>query len=173
MNYTISNIKASLKIVKCNLELLQLSCQKRGIPAKKYPNFLVIHDNHKYTIFKKGAGKGQHINITKIKSFEDIHTALFRLNDLLATRFAVGDMIIDNITATSNLGKKIDLCSFLRAHSSLNIAYNAESFPGAFIRFSCATVILFSSGKLVIVGAKSCKAVEQTLEEICVCMQTL
>ena len=48
-----------------------------------------------------------------------------------------------------------------------NIKYNNEKFPGVFLKFKIGTVILFHSGKLVIVGCKNIENIECLISKIC------
>ena len=65
---------------------------------------------------------------------------------------------VRNIVATANLGFKPNLDSIYRAEG-VQIIYEPEQFPGAIISLtlsekSKATILLFSSGKIVCVGLK-------------------
>lgn len=66
---------------------------------------------------------------------------------------------IQNIVATVDLGKIVDIEEFLHniQNEQIRVVYEPEQFPGAIVKFpvdrgSMATVLLFSSGKLVCVG---------------------
>lgn len=79
---------------------------------------------------------------------------------------------IQNIVATTNLNTEIDLERFLvniwRAQG-VRVKYEPEQFPGAIIKLpvaqgSKATILLFSTGKLVCVGLKDYKNVHTAIE---------
>ncbi|MGE5863209.1 MAG: hypothetical protein ACM31H_05500 [Nitrososphaerales archaeon] len=62
--------------------------------------------------------------------------------------------VVRNIVATWNIGKKIDLNSV--AGVLTKCVYEPEQFPDLIINISqSCTFLIFSSGKIVIAGAKS------------------
>jgi transcription initiation factor TFIID TATA-box-binding protein len=70
-----------------------------------------------------------------------------------------GPVKIQNIVATADIGFEPNLDSVERVEGA-QIIYEPEQFPGAIIRFtlsekSKATILLFSSGKIVCVGLRS------------------
>ena len=100
-----------------------------------------------------------HCNVTKIKSLIDIPNALDELAQFLPNA-KVEKESVDNITATTSLNTKINLnLLFLRLKQSYNVKYNIQKFPAIFVRYpvgeSQVTLFIFSSGKVVCVGAKS------------------
>ena len=85
-----------------------------------------------------------------------------------------GTTKIRNIVATANLGFKPNLDSISRG-KGVQVIYEPEQFPGAIIDLilsekSKATILLFSSGKIVCVGLKDRKdiaiAIHRLLEII-------
>ena len=57
---------------------------------------------------------------------------------------------LDNVTATYDIGYKLILDKSTACFSKCN--YNIERFPGMHVKYKSATVIVFSSGKLNILG---------------------
>jgi len=102
-----------------------------------------------------------HVNLTGVKEFCFFHSIIFDLNKILFTQdwCVIIDIRIDNITASFNFNKQIDLKYLKQTYS--NVKYNSERFPGLFFKFNTGTAILFSSGKINIVG---CKNTETILE---------
>lgn len=77
---------------------------------------------------------------------------------------------IQNIVATADLGLKPNLDSIERVEG-VQVIYEPEQFPGAIIRFtlsekSKATILLFSSGKIVCVGLKDRKDVDSAIHHL-------
>ena len=77
---------------------------------------------------------------------------------------------IQNIVATADLGFEASLESIKPARG-VNIIYEPEQFPGAIISFllsneSKATILLFSSGKIVCVGLKNQEDVTNAIHRI-------
>jgi len=61
---------------------------------------------------------------------------------------------VDNIMATFSFPHSLSLQN-LAINQFHNVAkYNCETFPGLFIKYKEGTVILFHSGKVVIVGCR-------------------
>ena len=147
---SISNIKISLIIKNINLDLTQFK-------LKKFSNFCVLQDKFSYIIFKKSKTKLTHINITKIRCFCEIDESIKHFFDLFKIPFDYfHSMSIDNITITGKVNRKINLLDFIQKNSDLSISHNPEKFPGLFVKFKGkGTLILFSSGSYVIIGAKS------------------
>jgi transcription initiation factor TFIID TATA-box-binding protein len=75
---------------------------------------------------------------------------------------------IDNIIATTNLNRKLNLVDISSRKKFTNIKYNNEKFPGLFVKFNIGTAIIFHSGKIVIVGSKSIENIECVLNLILV-----
>lgn len=78
---------------------------------------------------------------------------------------------IQNIVATADLGFEPTLDSIERAEGRLHIIYEPEQFPGAIIRFTIsektkATILLFSSGKIVCVGLKDRKDIDTAISHL-------
>lgn len=77
---------------------------------------------------------------------------------------------IRNIVATADLGFEPELDSIERVEGA-QIIYEPEQFPGAIIRFtlsekSKATILLFSSGKIVCVGLRERKDIDVAIHRL-------
>ncbi len=57
--------------------------------------------------------------------------------------------------------RNLNLSDISKTCNFKNLKYNNEKFPGLFVKFETGTVILFHSGKLVIVGCKTEKDIYQ------------
>ncbi|MFH1802326.1 MAG: TATA-box-binding protein [archaeon] len=73
---------------------------------------------------------------------------------------------IQNIVATTSLGKPVSLTKLARTRS--NTEYNPEQFPGLVLRVKepKSAVLVFSSGNLVCTGTKSVAQVKQVIEAV-------
>src|SRR3990167_4298967 len=76
------------------------------------------------------------------------------------------DLKIQNIVATTSLGKPVSLTKLARTHS--NTEYNPEQFPGLVLRVKepKSAVLVFSSGNLVCTGTKSVAQVKQVIDAV-------
>ena len=73
---------------------------------------------------------------------------------------------IQNIVATTSLGKPVSLTKLARTHS--NTEYNPEQFPGLVLRIKepKSAVLVFSSGNLVCTGTKSVGQVKEVIQQV-------
>ena len=73
---------------------------------------------------------------------------------------------IQNIVATTSLGKPVSLNKLARTQS--NTEYNPKQFPGLVLRIKepKSAVLVFSSGNLVCTGTKSVGQVKQVIEAV-------
>ena len=135
----------------------------RDIFIKQYNNFNVIKNKYAYIIFTKSKIRQKfHVNITKIPSFDHVPKAIEELKNIIENPFSVEDIKIENITCLHILNKEINLIEVFRNISSSNFSkdiiharYNPEKFPGMFIKLRKCSILLFSSGKMVVIGATS------------------
>jgi len=77
---------------------------------------------------------------------------------------------IQNIVATADLGFEPELDSIERVEGA-QIIYEPEQFPGAIIRFTLsektkATILLFSSGRIVCVGLRERKDIDVAVHRL-------
>lgn len=165
MMFRIRNIKISLKVKPIVLNNAIIKLQNKGIIVNTYSNFLTFKaDNYTYVVFKKGHTKHTHINITQIPSIKSIRRAIEIVKKCLECK--VINYKTDNIIATSDLRKPICLIDIINKKCFEKIKYNNEIFPGLFIKFSTGTVIIFHSGKIVIVGCKNQKSIQWIIETV-------
>ncbi|MBS3098611.1 TATA-box-binding protein [Candidatus Pacearchaeota archaeon] len=73
---------------------------------------------------------------------------------------------IQNIVATTSLGKPVSLTKLARTQS--NTEYNPEQFPGLVLRIPKpkSAVLVFSSGNLVCTGTKSVSQVREVIDKV-------
>ena len=73
---------------------------------------------------------------------------------------------IQNIVATTSLGKPVSLTKLARTHS--NTEYNPEQFPGLVLRIKDpkSAVLVFSSGNIVCTGTKSVAQVKEVINQV-------
>ena len=150
----ISNIKISFKLLTWDLQNIKSICMKKSILVKDYLNYIVFTEKYTSIIFKQSQNQSNHVNVTKIKSINTIQNSILHLGNILNANLENITYTIDNITASGKLSCEVNLENFLKNNLELKTSYNIEKFPGLFIKQKSGTIILFSSGKFVIVGAK-------------------
>ena len=76
------------------------------------------------------------------------------------------DLKVQNIVATTSLGKPVPLTKLARTQS--NTEYNPEQFPGLVLRVKKpkSAVLVFSSGNLVCTGTKSVAQVKEVINAV-------
>lgn len=77
-----------------------------------------------------------------------------------------GSLKVQNIVATTSLGKPVSLTKLARTQS--NTEYNPEQFPGLVLRVKKpkSAVLVFSSGNLVCTGTKSIQQVREVIDSV-------
>jgi hypothetical protein len=154
LEYNVANVKVSLKTSKIFLDNVCVLASEKKLYCKNYKNFIVLKLAYTYIIFKSKEQQSEsHINITKIPKTSKIREAIDLIKSIV--NCTIISFKIDNIIATTNLKKELNLANISKNCKLLNLKYNNEKFPGIFVKFDIGTVILFHSGKIVIVGCKS------------------
>jgi TATA-box binding protein (TBP) (component of TFIID and TFIIIB) len=154
---TITNIKVSLKVLPICLDTVCDIAKNNSIAYKKYNNFIVLRNEFTYIIFKNKKGCNTHINITKLRFFSDIEKSKQFLNDEILHLFNsnVIQQKIDNITASYDLKKNVNILETIEKFIGLcEVRYNNEKFPGVFLKHILGTIIVFHSGKTILIGSK-------------------
>jgi len=127
---------------------------------KIYHNFLVLRLTFVFTIFWTGS----YINITKIKSCQDIEKAVYEIINKLNVK--PDEVKIHNICLSGSIDKKVslrELCQKLKTH--YRTSFNTHFFPALFLRrIKEPTIVLFQNGKLSIIGAQSEIQAEKSFE---------
>ncbi|MEK6818585.1 MAG: TATA-box-binding protein [Nanoarchaeota archaeon] len=84
----------------------------------------------------------------------------------MVTKAKKSDLKIQNIVATTSLGKPVSLTKLARMQS--NTEYNPEQFPGLVLRVKepKSAVLVFSSGNLVCTGTKSIAQVREVIDVV-------
>lgn len=165
MNFTIANVKISVKILSTPLDIV--SKKLKECQVTHHNNFIVVRSKYTFIIFKpKLKSETNHINITKIPHLNLIKDAIDEIEGLL--RCNTFDLVVDNISATSTFPCKLDLVKLVNEKKFDQIKYNNQAFPGLFLKFEFGTAIIFHSGKINIVGCKSEKNLEWILHQISV-----
>lgn len=148
----IRNIKISVKVEAIPLNNAIKQLRENNIEHKTYLNFVTFKNIFSFVLFKPSRNLTSHINISSIKNKKGIKKSVRLLKSTLAV--TVLSLSIDNIVSTKNLGNLLNLSEIIRQKVFVNARYNPEHFPGLFVKFNRGTIILFHSGKVVIVGCK-------------------
>jgi TATA-box binding protein (TBP) (component of TFIID and TFIIIB) len=140
--------------------------------VKKYSNYIVLSKSNNcpftYIIFPING----YINVTGLKNYTNIiESVKFICDNFHLSRHHCGNITIDNLTISGFIGFEISLSEiFYHFCEYYYTRYNINIYPGLQIRFpKLGTIIIFSSGKYTIVGAKcldNAKIIIQKLQPI-------
>ena len=157
----VNNVKLSCTIRLLQVANLSFHTDKK---IKFYPNFCTVQGKYSYIVFTKpGVKKSFHVNITKIPNFEHVDRALAELTDVIKEKYTVEKVRVENITCTHHAPFIVNLKQLFHrlksstaAHPNIrNLTYSPEKFPGMFFKLKPCTVLLFSNGKIVVIGASN------------------
>jgi len=167
---SVKNIKISVKVKKLCLRETSERLVEQNITVKTYLNYITFHHKFSFVLFKQSKCGTNHVNVTKIKDYSHVHEAIATLKvvsgaEILSHR-------IDNIIATHSCPHSINLSDLITQNAFECMKYNPESFPGLFVKSDVGTVIIFHSGKLVIVGCKNLDQVWLLFQLVCTKIQS-
>jgi len=151
---------------------LDLGAIARSIPNVEYdpeefPGLVLRLDNPKLTALVFSTGKmvitGAKSTQMLIKGFKRILRLFYKHGILITGKPRVQ---IQNVVASANLNAEVNL--EIAAEQLDNVMYEPEQFPGLIYKMDDPKVVLliFSSGKMVITGAKSEEEVAQAVKNI-------
>ena len=154
----LSNVKLSCLIELDKGEVFSVDEDKADV--KRCSNFIVAKRRFVYTIFKtKKSARKYHINVTKIPSEKKINAALANIKYVIQSKFQILQWRKENITCSVNTNRAIPL---FQVFSPLEkqpyvkkLKFVPDRFPAMFVSMNPNTVLMFSTGKMVIIGGKS------------------
>ena len=160
--FKVHNIKISLKLKSPSLMYFNDTItQNKTIKQKNFGNFRIVYSNFTYIFFNTSTNI-LHCNVTKIKTYNQIHCSKKTLNSIFP-KLKILSTKVDNICGTKTIGGNICLDilfkSLVKSNSTqFKVSYNSQKFPGLFIKFCgntlSGTFIVFKSGKINSVGLK-------------------
>ncbi|MHC1582305.1 MAG: TATA-box-binding protein [Candidatus Syntropharchaeia archaeon] len=155
----IENVVANAKIAdELDLSMIGIRLDGAQFTKKKFPGLVYKIDNPKaaFLIFRSGK-----VVCTGTKSVDEVKRAMDEmLKDLRKIGVRVKEnpkFTVQNIVASTNLGKELNLNAIALGMDLENMEYEPEVFPGLVYRISDpkVAVLIFRSGKLIITGSKN------------------
>lgn len=158
-----SNLKVSCKVqTKANPSLIE---------GSRHSSFTIVKENgFCYTFFHSGG----HVNITGVKDTEYLLSSLWTMKKVLQDSQAkITDVKIDNMLMHCDLGSPLDV---RKVHTKIkardeegffSCTFNVDAFPGLQIKTGEGTLVLFSSGKIVIHCSQEPLEIRTLLALIC------
>ncbi len=166
----IENIVASTTLAD-SLDLNQIASlfTEAEYNPKKFPGLVFRLLEPKTALLLFHSGKA---NCTGGKSIQDVKESVKKVVAMLAGQGITvnqnPEVVIQNIVAVHDLGSEINLNAIALALGLENVEYEPEQFPGLVYRISNPKIVtlLFSSGKIVLTGAKKIEDINQAVEQI-------
>ena len=170
MEVLVSNVKISCKIRLIDSDEISFNTDN---VMKRYNNFTVVKEKYSFIVFTKTKqSQNFHVNITKIPSTEHIPKALDELKLVISSEFIIEVFKVENMTCLYQITTEINLLTFYN-NLKLNVdfeiiqkRYDPEKFPGMFLTLKKCSALIFSSGKIVIIGASSEEDAKQGIKII-------
>ena len=166
----VENVVASTAIgTELNLNEVFRVLEGADYNRERFPGVVYRTKSPKTAVLIFGSGK---MVCTGAKSIEDVISGLTRVFEKLkATGVDVPqkpEIKIQNIVASADLGRVLNLNAIAIGLGLENIEYEPEQFPGLVYRLSSPKVVmlLFGSGKLVVTGGKKNEDAEVAVEKI-------
>ncbi len=125
---------------------------------KKYHGAYLVIETRKIIIYKSG----KYI-ITGLKQIEDVdrfYTLTKSALDGFLNISLFQPPVIQNIVMIETLDFSVNLLSLINHNPNLEYEYEPEQFPGLICKRPEGTILLFSSGKMVLTGLKSIESRE-------------
>ena len=151
-----------------------LSYKTKNYIKSTHKNFIVLRIDEKvFTIFNSG-----HINVTGVKCFNDVYnTVRMFCNHFLECdyEYCKKSITVDNSTCSAyiDVKKKLYLPDLIKV-TKRTVSLRPDFFPGAVLREkNQPTVVVFSTGKFIIIGGKSYSEVNELYQQICQLLATL
>lgn len=166
----IENVVASTAIgIKLDLNEVIRVLDGADYNKERFPGVVYRTISPKTAALIFGSGK---IVCTGAKSIEDVSIGLAKVFEKLK---AMGvnitkkpEITIQNIVASADLGRVLNLNAIAIGLGLENIEYEPEQFPGLVYRLASPKVVmlLFGSGKLVVTGGKRPEDAEAAVDKI-------
>ena len=166
------NIVASATFAeKLDLDIIAQSSEETEYEPEQFPGLVYRVSNPKTATLLFTSGKA---NITGAKSVEDVHKVVAivaeKLRKIGADVFKNKDIkvVVQNMVATSDLGAEFNMNEVAVGLGLENVEYEPEQFPGLVYRVKepKAVILIFSSGRIVCVGAKSTEDVSKAIGKL-------
>jgi len=170
MEIKVENVVASASAgVPLDLQKISMTLEDAEYVPEKFPGLIYRLKEPKTALLLFSSGK---LVCTGAKSVEMAHEVV---NIVLKKISKIGIKVMDdpeikiqNIVATTDLKKELNLNSIAISLGLEKVEYEPEQFPGLVYRVDHPRVValLFGSGKIVCTGAREIKDIDIALQEI-------
>ena len=186
-HYKTYNVKFHFKLSDKNLAqkiVLDERANENQQSQTRHKNFCIKRiEKNVFTIFSSG-----HVNVTGVRSFDDVRKTI----DIFTSQFNTvekNSIVIDNSTTVASYfgtkskeknsaqhsEKRINISALtsiikndLSNEDNITLSLRPHFFPGAVIRRkNKCTIIVFTTGRFIIIGAKSTDEVIEAYDTVC------
>ncbi len=165
----IENVVASVKInQRIDLSKIAQTKAKTEYNPEQFPGLVYRIDEPKTATLIFSSGR---MVSTGAKSVKEVYKAVNKIVSELQKSEVLGDNVepeieIQNVVASASLGAELNL--ELAAYTLSDVIYEPEQFPGLIYRMKDPKVVilLFTTGKLVITGAKKEEYIRVSVEKL-------
>ena len=165
----VHHVKLSIKVPPVGLKRVVRRCARHEIPITYHTNFIIFKDSgFTFSVFKpkRGTFAEQHVNVCGVTQFSQVPRVTKILAKYIKCDVRMLYPIVDNISATFNLRQRVNLLEFMRSNGDVQFRFHVERFAGLHYRHYNATGVLFSSGQLVIIGAKRLRHICELINDV-------
>lgn len=164
----IENVVANARIANnLDLEYIESRLEEAMFTKKKFPGLVyrTREPRSAFLIFRSGK-----VVCTGSKTKEGVREVIDKLAaDLRGIGIEVEehpDFKVQNIVASANLGRELNLGAIVVGLELEGMEYEPEVFPGLVYRIDepRSAILIFSSGRLVITGGKTLEDCEKSVE---------
>lgn len=177
INIKIENVVANARITdSLDLEYVESKLEEAMFTKKKFPGLVYRTKEPKsaFLIFRSGK-----VVCTGAKTEEGVREVMDKLAaDLRSIDIEVEEhpeFKVQNIVASANLGKELNLGAIVMGLELEGMEYEPEVFPGLVYRISDpkSAILIFSSGRLVITGGKTLEDCEKSVDVLLTKLESL
>lgn len=170
--FSLANLVGSLRLGReLDLSALSMDLQNTNYHPETYPSMIYRpFEDRSVSVLTPSSGRlaivGAKSKQELIDGVDDFLAALIELG--IETDKTSNDILIQNMVANYDFGREFDLPVVAVALDLNNVEYEPEQFPGLIYRSDSgnSTVLLFTSGKLVVTGANTYLEVIQARDEL-------
>ena len=183
-DFQICNLKSSIKVFNCpGLDTLAEKCIEKNWICKKFSSYIVIKPSTsaRFIIFRpKYPSNQSHINITGVRTYVILDSVLDILCEFLCIPRTDIVWNVDNISGkcervfslvqklspkqTINLPSLVHAIENLDKEKSINLRFNPESYGAVIVKHVSTTLIIYQTGRIVIIGGKEAKDIAKTID---------
>lgn len=148
-----------------NISELSTSGLFHNVNKPKSQGYVKIDGNITACVYNSGK-----IQIYGIKNIDNVtniwNKVLYLLGAFIDISVADKEPIVKFIVASEKISISLSLNEIAKRYSDENIDYEPEQFPGLIWKTGIGTVLLFSSGNIIITGPNTIKKINETIRYV-------